>query len=131
MWRRLWRKESGQSLTELALILPVLLYLICGIIDFGRFMYTYMELNLVAQESVRLGGLGQNDTAIRSYALNRLSSVDPADLTITIAPADSLRKSGDYVEVQLEERVEWITPLLGKVLPSPLPIRAESSIRVE
>jgi len=131
VWSRLFKRESGQSLTELALILPLLLYLICGIIDFGRFMYTYMELNLIAQESVRLGGLGQDDAAIRAYALGRLDGADPADLTVQIVPTDTLRKSGDYVEVRLEERVEWLTPLLNRVLPSPLPIRAESSIRVE
>lgn len=131
MWGRLWKRESGQSLTELALVLPLLLYLMCGIIDFGRVMYSYMQLNLVSQESVRLGGLGYNDTAIRDYALGRLELADPSNVTVTVTPSDDMRKSGDYVEVRVEEQIEWITPLIGTVLPSPINVHAESTIRVE
>lgn len=128
---RFMKRESGQSLTEMALVLPLLLLLICGIVDFGRVMYAYMELNLIAQESVRLGGLGNDDEEIRNYALDRLNISDPADVTVRISPADTDRKSGDYVEVSLEERVEWLTPLISNILPSPFSVHAESTIRVE
>lgn len=46
------KKENGQSVVEMALVLPVLLLLLVGIIDFGRVFYYYSHLNLATQETV-------------------------------------------------------------------------------
>ena len=131
MWKRFVKGQRGQSLTELALILPLLLLLLCGVIDFGRIMYAHMQLNLVTQEAVRLGGLGRNDAEIRMYAYDSLHLSDPSKMTVTISPPDTVRKSGDYVKVQLEEQMDYLTPLMSNVLPSPYLVVAESTIRVE
>lgn len=129
MYKRFISHERGQSLVEFALLLPLLLYLICGIIDFGRVMYTHMQLNLVTQEAVRLSGLGRSDADIRQYTMDHV--VHPSKVTITISPSDTARNSGDYVKVRLEEQIEYITPLMSTVLPSPYRVVTESTIRVE
>jgi Flp pilus assembly protein TadG len=129
MVKRLLSHQKGQSLVEFALLLPLLLYLICGIIDFGRIMYTHMQLNMVAQEAVRLGGLGRNDAEIQQYIWDHVDH--PSLVAVTIAPSDSVRNSGDYVKVSLEEQVDYITPLLSNVLPSPYLVMTDSTIRVE
>lgn len=129
MYKRFISHEKGQSLVEFALLLPLLLYLICGIIDFGRVMYTHMQLNLVTQEAVRLGGLGRSDADIRQYALDHVNH--PTKVTVTISPTDTIRKPGDYVMVRLEEQIEYITPLMSTVLPSPYRVVTDSTIRVE
>jgi Flp pilus assembly protein TadG len=47
--RRL-RQESGQALVEFALVFPVLLLIILGILDFGRYMnYSNQESQMAAQ----------------------------------------------------------------------------------
>lgn len=129
MFKRFISHEKGQSLVEFALLLPLLLYLICGIIDFGRVMYTHMQLNLVTQEAVRLGGLGRSDADIKQYTLDHVNH--PTKVTVTISPTDTIRKSGDYVKVRLEEQIEYITPLMSTVLPSPYSVITDSTIRVE
>ncbi|MEX1029879.1 MAG: TadE family protein [Paenibacillaceae bacterium] len=129
MFKRFISHEKGQSLVEFALLLPLLLYLVCGIIDFGRIMYTQMQLNLTTQEAVRLGGLGRSDADIRQYTLDHVDH--PTKVIVTITPSDSLRKSGDYVKVSLEEQMEYITPLMSTVLPSPYRVVTDSTIRVE
>ena len=35
MLRRILKNEKGQSIVEFALVVPILLTLLCGIIDFG------------------------------------------------------------------------------------------------
>lgn len=45
--------EKGQSMAEFALILPVLLIVLCGIIDFGWLYYNQITLNNAAREGAR------------------------------------------------------------------------------
>jgi hypothetical protein len=52
-WRYL-RSERSQSMTEFAIISPVLLLMIFGIIDFGRALYIYGTLVQAANEGVRV-----------------------------------------------------------------------------
>ena len=53
MKKLLQRHEGGQSLVEFALVLPILLALLCGIIDFGWLYYNQITLNNAAREGAR------------------------------------------------------------------------------
>lgn len=128
---KLLKGQAGQSLIEFALVVPLLFLLIGGIIDLGRIMYIYMEQNMATQEAVRLGGLGKSDADIRSFAYNYRGITDPSKLVVEISPADTVRKSGDYVTVTLKEPVTYVTPFLNDILPSPYEIITDSTIRVE
>jgi len=124
------RRQEGQSLTEFALLLPLLLLLICGVLDFGRVMYAYLHLNLDAQETVRLAGLGKSDSEITAFAENYEQLGDPSLMQVTISPSQSARKSGDYVTVTLSYTLPYLTPLVSQILPEPV-ITVDSTIRVE
>ncbi|MGP4079833.1 TadE/TadG family type IV pilus assembly protein [Pseudalkalibacillus sp. R45] len=125
------KNEKGQSMVEMALVLPLLLLILMGIFDFGRIMYTYMHLQLATQESVRLGGLGRDDAAIIDFARDYIHVGDSSDLQVNISPNDSTRDSGDYMTVTLEYPVDYLTPLMSKILPSPVLVKTDSTIRVE
>ncbi len=69
--RGLWRKrigalnrskERGQSLVELALILPVLILVLLGILDFGRAFYAYNAISNAAREGARYGTVHHENT---------------------------------------------------------------------
>jgi Flp pilus assembly protein TadG len=47
--------RRGQGLVEFALILPVLLLFMLGIMEFGRVLYIYTEVSNAAQEALRAG----------------------------------------------------------------------------
>jgi Flp pilus assembly protein TadG len=51
---RSFRKTSGQSLLEFALILPLLLVLVMGLFEFGRAVFYYAALNNAAREGTRV-----------------------------------------------------------------------------
>jgi hypothetical protein len=53
--------ERSQSMVEFALIAPILILLLFGVIDFGRLIYTYATLNQAVNEGAR--------TAIRDSAV--------------------------------------------------------------
>jgi Flp pilus assembly protein TadG len=48
------RREVGQDLIEYALVFPVLMLLLLGIIDFGRIIYSYNAISNAAREAARL-----------------------------------------------------------------------------
>lgn len=125
------KDERGQSMVETALLLPVLLLLLVGILDFGRVIYSYAHLHMAAQETVRVGGLGHNDSEIIEFAKNYVHLGDSSKLKIEISPTEASRTSGEYMTVKLEYPFHLYTPLLSKIFPSPLLIATESTIRVE
>ncbi|MCI2257070.1 pilus assembly protein [Domibacillus sp. PGB-M46] len=122
------RKEDGQSIVELALALPIVLLLLVGIIDFGRVMFIHLNLELITQESARLGGLGRSDEEIRAYAQDRVSLEDPSQLAVNITPS-GIRKSGTYVTVELTYTESLLEPLGDMAIP--YTIKTSSTIRVE
>ena len=125
------KDERGQSLIEFALILPILILLVSGIFDFGRVLYTQMNLQLITQEAVRLGGVGKKDAEISQFAKNQFKMGNPASLQINVSPRDTLRKSGDYVTVTLRYPINYITPLISLLFSSPYTVVTSSTVRVE
>jgi hypothetical protein len=125
------KDESGQSAVELALVLPILLLLLIGILDFGRIMYSYAHLHMAAQESVRKSGLGAKDLEVIQFTKNYIHLGDTSKLQVTISPTDTNRSSGDYVKVNLKYPLELYTPLLSDILPLPEFITTDSTVRVE
>ena len=43
--KKAFGREDGQSMVEFALILPIFLLILCGIIDFGWLFYNQLSLN--------------------------------------------------------------------------------------
>jgi hypothetical protein len=130
-FKQLWKHQKAQAMTEFALLLPVLLLLICGTIDFGRLLYTYLHLNLVSQETVRLGGLGKEDATMIQFAKDTYHMGNPETLQVQITPTESYRKSGEYVKVTIKAPFECVTPVISQIIPSPYYVTANSTIRVE
>ena len=135
------KDERGQSLVETALVLPLLLLLIVGILDFGRVTYSYAHLQMAAQETVRKGGLGKTDAEMTAFAKNYVHLGDSSKLIVEISTlsdnnmqpiaAGTPRKSGNYVKVKLKYPLKLYTPLLSNLFPSPLYAETDSTIRVE
>ena len=52
-----WRSERGAELIEFAIVTPILLFIIAGIIDFGMMFRTYEAVTNAAREGARVGVL--------------------------------------------------------------------------
>src|SRR4051794_41334371 len=88
MLRRL-RDERGASAVEFALIVPLLVLLVVGIVEFGHPFQVQGQLSAAAREGVRAMAL-QNDPAAAPAAVrNATSPFDPAvtDAQIVITPS--------------------------------------------
>lgn len=80
-------QESGQSLLELALLLPFLLLLTIGIIEIGRYAYISVLVGNAARAGAAYGsqGLAQSidTTGITTAATNDFQSNGLSGLTVT------------------------------------------------
>jgi Flp pilus assembly protein TadG len=70
-----WRGRAGQSLVEMALVLPVLAFLTFGLVDFGRAYYFQVSVTNSAREGARVailniytGPQNPNCSSSNSYA---------------------------------------------------------------
>ena len=55
--RRRRRSDSGAELIELAIVLPILLIVVAGIVDFGRAFYYQVTLTNAAREGARAAAM--------------------------------------------------------------------------
>ena len=65
MWRKIISSKQGQSLVELAVILPLLLLLVMGTIEFGRLFGSYLIMENLSRSAARYGVVGHTDQEIR------------------------------------------------------------------
>jgi Flp pilus assembly protein TadG len=76
-----WDGRRAQTTVEFALVLPLLLLILAGTIQFGQIFFTYAQLLQAAQEGARAGAvLHLTDAAIT----NRVQQVSPGGLTDTV-----------------------------------------------
>lgn len=88
------RRNSAQGLVEFAIILPILLLLILGIIEFARMMFIYTAVSTASREASRYGSAVGNNPAGTPYFMDCpgiqnqamrigiLVGVDPGDIYI-------------------------------------------------
>jgi hypothetical protein len=80
--RRTKHGERGQALVEFALILPIFLLLIFGIIDLGRFVITDHILSQAAREAARQAAVEASWVGSTSTSCGKVEGpVCPADVT--------------------------------------------------
>ncbi|WP_028275015.1 TadE family protein [Arthrobacter sp. I3] len=82
-------KERGAVAVEFALLAPVLIMLLLGIMEFGRAYNVQISLSNAAREGVRVMAIGNDPTAARIAAKNAAPALKPAltDANITLNPA--------------------------------------------
>ena len=76
--------ERGAAAVEFALLLPVLLLLVFGIIDFGRALNAQITLTQGAREGARLAAVGQPNVVGRTQAA--AAGLNPVAVTVTACP---------------------------------------------
>ena len=122
--------KKGQAMVEMALILPILLLLVFGMIDFGRVFNGYLVATAASREGARVAILSSgNDNSIETAVRAASSTLDQTKLTVTTTPAT--RVSGDPVTVSVTYNIDIITPLINTFLMNPLPINCQTTMRVE
>ena len=129
---KLLKKQSGQAMVELAIVLPILLLLVFGIIEFGRIYSTQLMAAHGAREGARAASVGATDNEIISIIGTRaFSTLDKDQLIIEIFPTQLSRQRGDGVSVKIQYPVKIFAPIISNFLGETYIVKSEVIMRVE
>jgi Flp pilus assembly protein TadG len=116
MSRRRLGGERGASAVEFALIVPLLIALVVGIVEFGHAFQVQGQLSAAAREGVRAMALQNDPAAARAAVRNATSTFDPGvtDAQITITPAACPVVGGSStVRLTVDYDMPFLTGLFG------------------
>jgi hypothetical protein len=125
------RDNRGQALLEFALVLPVLLLLVFGIIEFGLIFFDNLVITQAAREGARVGVVGGSDAEIIETIEYSAASLDQSRLQIEIEPGQTVRSQGDPLKVEVHYSVPIMTPIMGQFLSNPYPLQVSVTMRME
>lgn len=128
-------KNKGQALVEMALILPVLILLIFGMMDFGRVLKANLTATEASREIARVAALKGNatdaDAVVSTTVANATAAIEGV-LVVNITPTSSTaRTSGQEITVVVQTNVEILTPLINTMLTNPFPVSGTTVMRAE
>ena len=128
------RRRVGATLVEFAIVAPVLLLLIFGMIEYGRLAMVQQVLTNASREGARAAVLdGATTASVTSVVQSCLATgrVTGGNVTITPNPISSA-KFGDPITVRVQvtfDQVSWLPApmyLSGKVLTGATVMRRET-----
>ena len=109
--------KTGAVAVEAAIIIPVLLALVFGMLDFGRLFYANLTASQAASEASRAMSLGQ-DQSFASTVINemvagaaQLAGAETVAITSTPCPSEGLLEGSTFASVQISFSFTWVTPL--------------------
>ena len=113
--------DRGAAAVELALILPVLLLLIGGVVDFGRAFFAQVVITNAAQEGAR-AGVVQGDAVGRAKATGQLAPgwVNPAAVTGNCDPSSPSKTTDITVKTSATFSYFFLNALPGVTSPTTL-----------
>lgn len=116
--RELWRKTTrGQSLVELAVMMPVLVLILAGILDLGRAYMTLIALRDAAAEGAAYAALHPTDTnqivARVADSSSGLVKVDP-DMVAVECPEAA---PGQPITITVRYEYMLLTPVINALVP--------------
>jgi Flp pilus assembly protein TadG len=104
-------RDRGATAVEFALLLPMLLLLVFGLIDFGRALNAQITLTQAAREGARLAALGGQLSAVVSRTQTAATGLSSSQVSVTVTACPSGSGSTADATVQASYPFSFVTPI--------------------
>jgi Flp pilus assembly protein TadG len=125
------KKNDGQALVEFAIILPILLLILMGIVEFGMMLNSYLTVRNASREGARTAIVGSSDLEIKNLILTVSPTLNNTDLTVNITPSSGSRKSGDALMVEVKYNYHLTVPIISGIFANVIVLDAQTTMRIE
>lgn len=92
--------DRGAVAVEFALVLPLLIVLVFGVIDFGRLFNAQITVTQAAREGARLAALGNSVSTVTTRSTAAAPNLRPLSVTVTPCPAGATQTTDAVVVVR-------------------------------
>jgi Flp pilus assembly protein TadG len=131
---RTTRRQRGDALVEFAMLGPILILVVFGILEMGRVLDAWIVVQNAAREGARAGAMvPSSDTqtplsTAQTYLQNGLGGRIGVDVTLP-AQAVQVTPSTNAVQVTAEADVRIYTPVVQSILSAQVPVRGTAVMR--
>jgi Flp pilus assembly protein TadG len=116
--KRFRRRDGGQALVEFALVAPILLFLLLGIVDLARAWNVYQVLTDAGREGARYAVVDNGSTDAQIQALVQ-QAANAAGITVPatdiVVAEGAARGEPTSVTIQYGHELKWVGWALGLV----------------
>ena len=129
--------ERGVVAAEFAILLPVLLLIVFGTMEFGMMMYGREVVTNATREGARYGIVAQappvTSGQMIAQATNYLTGTGVSAASVTFSSPACCGATGTPVTLAATYRYPWFIPYIPTMLglPSPFPISITTTMRHE
>jgi len=103
------RSERGAALVEMAIILPILLLLVFGLVEFARAYNTKAVITHASREGVRVLAITGDAGDAAAAARQAGTPLDPTLMSVSSTTCTP----GDPTTVTVSYPFEWLVPIIG------------------
>jgi len=131
--RRSAQDTSGSAMIEAAFVLPVVLLMVLGAIEFGRYYWIRNTFELAVEEAARYATLNKNatdvdiQTKVRSVVGNIVKSFDATTISVSVVPTPGGNVTYKTIRATLSTNDGKLRFMTG-ILPIPM-LRLEAQTR--
>lgn len=112
-----FRRERGAAAVEFALVIPVFLLLVFGIIEFSRLYNIQVSLTNAARSASRVMAIANDQGLAVDAAIEASPSLNPALSAANIAFSPTACSSGVNMSVSITYEANLLTGWFGVTLP--------------
>ncbi|WP_448902795.1 TadE family protein [Eubacterium sp.] len=112
------KREKGQSAVEFALVLPILLLIVCGILDFGWLFYNQLSVENACREGARVGCVNSQEAKLTEIVTDKVKAILPDNLdpvTVDVKLTNTSSPLEGDLKVNVKAEMNTLTPVLGVI----------------
>lgn len=132
MNRMTFPNARGQDLVEYALILPIFVLLVFGILDLSRAVYYYSAMQNAAREGARYGSVHPDEVGVEATICNRVTSFAVGLYLLCDDVATTFNFVTGIVKVTVSYAFTPVTPLIESLIGAEtITLQASSIMQLE